>query len=76
MSYIIPGKATVDEEKYTEQELAGDNAQVFRWNKDGKNLLLMFLGANGLRKDTKTNISENTLFEEIVRELKLVDFFQ
>ena len=74
MSYIIPGKATKDEQAYTEQELAGNNAQVFRWNKDGKNMLLMFLAANGLKNDVKTNVSENTLFKEIVEELNLVDF--
>lgn len=72
LSYIIPGRATEDEKKYT-TELAGSKDFVFTWDKDGKNKLIRFLRSNNLATENQNNsipIFENqSLFEQIISEI-------
>lgn len=72
LSYIIPGKATEDEKKYT-FELAGSEDLVFTWDNEGRNKLLGFLYNNNLsskdQNETGNNLVDQSLFEQIIREI-------
>ena len=72
MSYIIPGKATEDEKKYT-FELAGSEDFVFTWDDEGRNKLLKFLYNNNLsskdQNESEDKLVNQSLFEQIIREI-------
>jgi hypothetical protein len=72
LSYIIPGRATEDEKKYT-TELAGSKDFVFTWDKDGKNKLIRFLRSNKLVTENQNNsipiFEDQSLFEQIISEI-------
>lgn len=65
LSYIIPGRATKDEEEYT-AELAGSPKLVFQWNKEGKIKLLNFMQSSGILAH---GVLDETLFQQIFKEL-------
>ena len=72
LSYIIPGKATEDEKKYT-FELAGSEDFVFTWDDEGRNKLLKFLYNNNLsskdQNESEDKLVNQSLFEQIIREI-------
>lgn len=65
LSYIIPSRATKDEEKYT-ADLAGNPNLVFYWNKEGKEKLLNFMQNSGILAQ---GVLEETLFQQIIKEI-------
>ena len=71
MAYVTPAISktfTEDDFNYTVSELAQNNERsVFQWNNDGKKEIADYLVSMGFRGSAN---NEETLFEQVVRELK------